>query len=158
MSTPLRLDHNFFENEVRPHLGAVLLQTKLLRPDQLDQALDAQRASGKRLGETLIALGWLYEQDIARAIAVQNDLKYIDLEASSVDPRAAARLRPAVGQELCAIPVRYEGDGLLVAVGDPADAPLSTLVAETGCNVEVCVGDPSVILNAWRRLLRGERP
>jgi MSHA biogenesis protein MshE len=158
MSTPHRLDHTFFDNEIRPHLGAVLLQTKLLRPDQLDRALEAQRGSGKRLGETLIDLGFLYEQDISRAIAVQNDLQYIDLEASSVDPRAAAKLRPEIGQEIRAIPVRFDADGLLVAVADPADAPRVRLATETGWNVELCVGDPSVILNAWRRLLSGHRP
>src|SRR5919197_4246810 len=98
MSHPVRLDHSFFENEVRPHLGAVLLQSRLLRPEQLDRALEVQRGSGKRLGEVLIELGFLYEQDISRALANQGGLKYLDLAASSVDPRAASRLNPEVGQ------------------------------------------------------------
>ena len=156
MTTP-RLDHSFFDNEVRPHFGAVLLQTKLLRPDQLDQALDLQRNSGKRLGQLLIDLGWLYEQDIARAIAIQSGLPYIDLEASSVDPRAAAKLRPELGKEMRAIPVRFAPTGLLVAVADPLDAPHARLVEATGHHVERCIGEPSVILAMWGRLLRGER-
>jgi type IV pilus assembly protein PilB len=156
MATP-RLDHTFFENEVRPHFGSVLLSAKLLRPEQLDHALEVQRGSGKRLGQVLIELGLLYEQDIARAIAIQHDLPYIDLEASSVDPRAAAKLRPEVGQSLEAIPVRFEPAGLLVAVADPERAPKERLTAETGWNLSLCVGEPMVIVNAWRRLLRGQR-
>jgi type IV pilus assembly protein PilB len=156
MTTP-RLDHTFFENEVRPHFGSLLLSTKLLRPEQLDHALEVQRGSGKRLGQVLIDLGMLYEQDIARTIAMQHDLPYIDLEASSVDPRAAAKLRPDLGQSMEAIPVRFDADGLLIAVSDPERAPRQRLIAETGWNVSMCVGEPSVILNAWRRLLRGHR-
>jgi hypothetical protein len=157
MTTP-RLDHTFFENEVRPHFGSVLLSAKLLRPEQLDHALEVQRGSGKRIGQVLIELGYLYEQDIARATALQHDVPYIDLEASSVDPNAAAKLRAEVGQELEAIPVRFEAGGLLVAVADPARAPRERLTAETRCAVSVCVGEASVIANAWRRLLRGQRP
>jgi type IV pilus assembly protein PilB len=156
MTTP-RLDHTFFENEVRPHLGSVLLSANLLRPEQLDRALDAQRGSGKRIGQVLIELGLLYEQDIARAIAIQHDLPYIDLEASSVDPGAAARLRPDLGQSISAIPVRFAADGLVVAVADPDQAPKVQLIAETGCNVSLCIGEPFVIAGAWRRLLRGQR-
>ena len=156
MTTP-RLDHTFFDNEVRPHFGSVLLSTKLLSPEQLDHALAVQRGSGKRIGQVLIELGFLYEQDIARAIAIQHDLPYIDLEASSVDPRAAARLRPDVGQSLEAIPVRFDSDRLLVAVADPERAPEERLTAETGCRLSLCVGEPLVILTAWRRLLRGQR-
>jgi type IV pilus assembly protein PilB len=156
MTTP-RLDHTFFENEVRPHFGSVLLSAKLLRPEQLDHALEVQRGSGKRLGQVLIELGILYEQDIARAIAIQHDLPYIDIEASSVDPRAAAKLRPETGQSLEAIPVRFDAEGLLVAVADPEQSPKARLIAETGWKLSLCVGEPSAIANAWRRLLRGER-
>jgi len=157
MTTP-RLDHTFFENEVRPHFGSVLLSAKLLRPEQLDHALEVQRGSGKRIGQVLIELGMLYEQDIARATAIQHDVPYIDLEASSVDPRAAGKLRPEVGQSLEAIPVRFDGNQLVVAVADPAQAPKERLTAETQCPVALCVGEASVIANAWRRLLRGQRP
>ena len=152
--TKLRLDHTFFENETRPHLGALLVQSRLLRPEQLDRALDAQRGTGRRLGDVLIELGFLFEQDISRAIATQNDLDYLDLQASSVDPRAATRMRADVGEWLRAIPVRFEDDALLVAVADPYDTPRRTLVAETGCKVRVCVADPSEIAVAWSRLLR----
>lgn len=155
--TKLRLDHTFFENETRPHLGALLVQSRLLRPEQLDQALDAQRGTGRRLGDVLIELGFLFEQDISRAIALQNDVPYLDLQASSVDKRAASRMRADVGEWLRAIPVRFEDDGLLVAVADPWETPRRTLVAETGCKVRICVADPSEISVAWSRLLRGQR-
>src|SRR6266540_5866852 len=49
-----RLDHSYFEEETRPHLGAVLLKSRLLQPEQLDEALNDQAGTGKRLGEILV--------------------------------------------------------------------------------------------------------
>jgi hypothetical protein len=158
MNPHVRLDHTFFEDEVRPHLGALLLETRLITPQQLDQALEVQRGSGKRLGQVVVELGWLFEQDIARALALQNGLEYIDLEATSVDRRAAVRMNPETGKSLCAIPVRYQDGGLLVAVADPYDAPIVTLVAETGARVAQAIGERTLILAAWSRLLRGQQP
>lgn len=156
--TKLRLDHTFFENETRPHLGALLVQSRLLRPEQLDKALDAQRGTGRRLGDVLIELGFIFEQDLSRAIALQNDVPYLDLQATSVDPLAAGRMRADVGEWLRAIPVRFDGNVLIIAVADPYETPKRTLVAETGCNVRVCVADASVIAVAWSRIQRGQRP
>src|SRR6478735_6704913 len=44
-----RLDHSLSGDDVRPHLGAVLLKSKLLTPEQLDEALREQAGSGRRL-------------------------------------------------------------------------------------------------------------
>jgi type IV pilus assembly protein PilB len=158
MTTHLRLDHTFFEHEARPHLGAVLLNAKLLRPEQLDHALAVQRGTGKRLGAVLVDLGYLYEQDISRALASQSGLQYIDLQATSVDPRAAARLNPEVGRRIQAIPVRFTDAALLVAVADPNEAPAITLETETNMRVSVVVAEATEIARCWRCLLAGRVP
>ena len=121
--TPGRLDHVFFDDEVRPYLGAVILKSRLLRADQLDEALAEQQRSRKRLGEILIERGWLFPPDVARALASQHGLDYVDIQYTSVDPRAAATLNPDIGRRHCAIPVRFLTDGrILVAVSDPTSS------------------------------------
>ena len=55
-----RLDHGYFEDEVRPMLGTILLRKGWISNDKLDAALEAARISGMRLGETLLARGrWI---------------------------------------------------------------------------------------------------
>ena len=103
----VRLDHEFFEHETRPHLGAVLLGSSLLKPEQLDVALAQQQQEHKRLGEILIERGWLFPQDIARALAMQEGLDYVDIQYTSVDAPAAKMLDPEIGRRHCAIPVRF---------------------------------------------------
>jgi type IV pilus assembly protein PilB len=154
-----RLDHSLTGDDVRPHLGAVLLKSKLLTPEQLDEALRQQLGSGRRLGEVLIERGWLYPQDVARALAMQIGVDYIDIHHVSVDLRAARRLDPEVGQRCCAIGVRTLDDGaLLVAVADPTSENLKEVREAIGGPVVFAVTERDDIQNAWRKLLQGFKP
>jgi hypothetical protein len=154
-----RLDHSLSDNDARPHLGAVLLKSKLLSPEQLDAALAEQSGTGKRLGEVLVDRGWLYPQDIARALATQYGFVYVDIHHISVDLAAARRLDPEIGQRCCAIGVRMlDGGTLLVAVADPTSDSLNEVRRAIDCPVAFAVTERDDIRNAWRRLLAGFRP
>lgn len=159
LSGQVRLDHEFFEHEVRPHLGAVLLRSRLLTPEQLDAALAQQRQEHKRLGEILVERGWLFPQDVARALAMQEGLDYVDIQYTSVDGQAAKRLAPEIGQRHCAIPVRFLADGkLLVAVADPTSAGLAEIRTALNTDIVLAVSEASDIKMAWHAILRGGRP
>jgi hypothetical protein len=148
-----RLDHGYFEEEVRPMLGAILLKKGYVTHDRLDAALEAARISGMRLGETLLARGWLFEPELACALAEQFGLRYVDLVRHPLD-RGAARLLPLeVARRMFAVPVRFMDSGAVeVAVGDPADIDQAALEQVLGRRVEVVVGERSVIQDAWRYL------
>ena len=153
-----RLDHSFFEEERRPHLGAVLLKSRMLTPERLDEALEQQRGTGKRLGEVLIERGWLFPQDIARALANQHGVDYVNIQHVSVDPRAAVCMRPEVGERHLAIPVRFLPDGgLLIAVADPTSESLVEIQAAVAMPVKFAVTDAADIVYAWRLLVLGSR-
>ena len=67
--TAARLDHTFFDREVRPQLGSILLDKGFVTSEQLDRAL-AERVQGDELlGETLVRLGYVFEEDLARVLA-----------------------------------------------------------------------------------------
>jgi hypothetical protein len=154
-----RLDHSLSGDDARPHLGAVLLKSKLLTPEQLDAALADQTGTGKRLGEVLVDRGWLYPQDIARALATQFGFVYVDIHHISVDLAAARKLDPEVGERCCAIGVRMlDGGVLLVAVADPTSDSLSEVQRAIGGPVAFAVTERDDIRNAWRRLLAGHKP
>jgi len=148
----LRLDHGYFEAEVRPMLGAILLKKGWVSHDKLDAALEAARISGMRLGETLLARGWLFEPELAAALAEQFGLRYVDLVRHPLDPRAAQLLPLEVGRRMFAVPVRFVDSGVEVAVGDPGDADVDALEQILGRRVELVVGERSVIQDAWRYL------
>ena len=149
-----RLDHGYFETEARPMLGAILLRKGWISNDRLDAALETARINGMRLGETLLARGWLFEPELACALAEQSGLRYVDLVRHPLDPSAARLLPLEVGRRMFAVPVRFVDSGAVeVAVGDPADADIDALEQILGRRVELVVGERSVIQDA-RRYLR----
>src|SRR6187551_2562225 len=96
---PARLDHTFFENEPRSHLGALLLRKGLLTNEELDRALE-ERQQGELLGESLVRLRFCFEDDIARVLGEQANVEFIDIGVTSVDPRAVDLLPWRVAEEL----------------------------------------------------------
>lgn len=150
-AAPLRLDHSYFENEVRPMLGTILVQKGWITHERLDSALEEVRVSGMRLGETLLRRGWLFEPELAAALAEQAGLRYVDLVRNPLDPRAAALLPLEVVRRMFVIPVRVMEDGRVqVAVADPADVDLEGLERMLGRGVELVVGERTAIQDAWR--------
>ena len=121
---PARLDHTFFEDEPRSHLGAMLLRKGLVTNGELDSALE-QREPGELLGEALVRLRICFEDDIARVLAEQSGVDYVDIGVTSVDLRAAQMLTREQAEEFRAIPIRLHPDGTVsVAVADPTDEAL----------------------------------
>src|SRR6266576_243248 len=150
-AAPLRLDHGYFESEVRPMLGSILLKKGWITHDKLDAALEAARVSGMRLGETLLARGWLFEPELASALAEQFGLRYVDLVRHPLDPSAARLLPLEVARRMFAVPVRFTDSGAIeVAVGDPGEVDREVLERVLGRGVDLVVGERSAIQDAWR--------
>jgi hypothetical protein len=148
---PLRLDHKYFEHEVRPRLGSILVEKGWVSHAQLDTALEESQITGMRLGETLLAQGWLFEPELACALAEQFGLRYVDLVRHPLDPGAARLLPVEVARRMFAVPVRFlEAGRVEVAVADPADADAEALEKILGRGVDLVVGERSAIQDAWR--------
>src|SRR5687767_291502 len=70
----------------RKKLGEILLDMKVVTEAQIQQALGMAKGTGKRIGEALVEAGFAKENDVAKALATQFDMKFVNLEA----PTAAA--------------------------------------------------------------------
>ena len=145
-----RIDRSLREVRRRP-LGTLLLDRGLITPERLNVALDECARTGRRIGEVLADRGWVFENELARALAEQHGLTYVDIAATSVDPAAAELLPRDFAEHFVAVPVRVLSSGaVLVAVADPENLDLEVLRIAIGREVRVVVGDLSAIRNAWR--------
>src|SRR5512133_1495371 len=150
-AAPLRLDHGYFEHEARPMLGTILVEKGWVTHERLDAALEQARLTGMRLGETLLARGWLFEPELASALAEQAGLRYVDLVRHPLDPKVARLLPLEVARRMFVVPVRFLDSGRIeVAVGDPADVDIEVLERVLGRSVDIVVGERSAIQDAWR--------
>ena len=108
----------------RKKLGEILTSWELLAPNALADAIAYASEHGKRIGEALVELELVSEEDVSKALATQFDLEYVDLDKNVVVP-AALELVP---QELITrhtiLPMSKNGDRLKVIIHDPLDLEL----------------------------------
>lgn len=105
-------------------LGELLIRERLLREEQLQQALARQKQTGRRLGAVLQDLGFVTDEAIARLLAAQLKFPYFTAVLENVDMRAARKLSELQVRKLRAMPVglaQGSTDRIRVAVVDPTD-------------------------------------
>jgi hypothetical protein len=148
---PARLDHSFFDNPPRSQLGELLLRKGLVTNSELDRALE-QREQGELLGEALVRLRICFEDDVARVLAEQAGVDFVDVGVTQVDRRATVLLARQEAESLRAIPLRLHSDGAVsVAVTDPTDDTIvpKLKLALGGYPVRLFVTTPTALRAAW---------
>ena len=105
----------------RPRLGDLLRAKGMITDSQLEEALDESFAAGDLLGRVLLRHQWIFEDELARTLAEQLGLPYVNLRNAGLD-NAVARLVPfETGMRFAAVPVCFHGDRVRVAFADPSD-------------------------------------
>src|SRR5262245_56211244 len=89
-------------------LGELLLREGVISADQLDGALELHRRFRQRVGSSLVELGYIDVDTIARALSAQQRVPAVLLKhVSAIDPQIIALLPPRVAATYFAIPLGY---------------------------------------------------
>jgi len=112
-------------------LGELVERAGLVPSNELYAALATARTSGRRLGEVLREQGLIGERDLAKLVAEQEGLEFIDLGKHDLDHAAVDLLSERTARQYCAIPFLIEAHGVVVAMADPAHTEaLDAIVSE----------------------------
>ena len=109
-------------NKIR--LGDCLVQKGLLTEEQLNNALQEQKNKGLKLGETVVTLGYVEENDVIDVLCDQLGIEYIDLRKIKIDEEVGKMLNEDFIRKNCLIPIGYDQlvpNVLRVAMADPMD-------------------------------------
>ncbi|NTV50171.1 MAG: pilus assembly protein PilB [Geobacteraceae bacterium] len=121
-------------------LGEILSACNIINEDDITAALEEQGRSGARIGEALITLGIVTQEDIDWALSNQLDLPYIRLKVDMIDPDAVRLVPAALARKFNLIPLIKAGNELNIAISDPLNSAAITAVErETGCQINVSV-------------------
>ncbi len=115
---PLRL------HPTKERIGEMLLKTSALTHEQLHHALDLHQREGVRVGQVLVNLDFVNEEQLADALAGQAALPYVDLRAVDVQDVVARRLPEELARERRVLPLYDDGDAVVVACVEAPDPPL----------------------------------
>ena len=120
----------------RRFLGEILIDRKKITPAQLGQALSVQNKEGGYMGEVLIKLGFVDEQDIIAALVVQCHLPYIAVDRYEITREVIALVPREMASKHCIVPLDRVGDILSLVMLDPLDVAVKTDVCQrTNCKV-----------------------
>lgn len=121
-------------------LAQLLLESGLVTEEQLREAEELRRKMGLPLSSALVYLGFVAQKDLAKKIAEQIGLPFIDFESFSPDAAAISSLSEEVARKYSVFPVKIEGNSLILAMTNPRDIiAIEEVKSLTGLEVKPAV-------------------
>lgn len=162
---------------LKMRLGDLLVQEQIISDDQLQLALQQQRQTGRKLGTTLIDLGFISEVQLLQFLARQLDVPFFDLNNLTIDASAVPllpevqalvlRLKLVAGLDISEKRLPQDGRFNMKVRGRDVDVRMSTMPVQYGESVVMRLldqssgilslsetGMPPEILTRFRRQLK----
>lgn len=141
--------------KLKMRLGDLLVHEGVISEEQLQQALNAQRQSGRKLGHTLTDLGLVSENQLLTFLSQQLNVPFIDISTRSLPPETIKLLPEVQARRYRALVLENNLEYILVGMSDPADlAALDTLANLLKKPIKVAVVRESQLLSAFDRHYR----
>ncbi len=134
-------------------LGDFLLKEGIITASQLEQAVTTQRREGGRLGEVLIKIGAVKEEQVLAALCKQLNMPYFSLGTGMLKPAMDQGLENLIPHDFAfknaVLPLSRMLRSLTVALSDPLDILLiDSLRKLTGSEINPVIATRSDILKA----------
>ena len=141
----------------RKPIGQILLENGVMGDQQLQQALQFQARNGGVLGQILIDLGFITEEDRLKALASQSGMEVVDLEDLEIDKELLEMVTSSVANIYRLVPVSFEDNVLTVAMADPLNVnALDDLRFMLGCEVVGAVSNEESVASAIEKYYGSE--
>jgi type IV pilus assembly protein PilB len=137
--------------------GEFLVSKNLLSHDDLIAALNKQREHGGRLGEVLLQLKILNDEDVVYALAEYLSIEYIRLDDSNrMDVTLARTLPESIAKRFCLVVVGERDNKLIVAMADPLNViAIDTITLKMERQIKPVISSPQEIRQAIESVYHG---
>ncbi len=105
----------------RKKLGEILVDNDVITPEQLVFAIGELENTNERFGSICLREGLISEIDLAKSLAEQYGLEYMDLQDFKPEDAILSLLPPDAMHRYHFVPLAMSGDALVVAISDPTD-------------------------------------
>ncbi len=142
---------------INKQLGELLLERGIISRRQLDEALLLQQEKGGLIGEVLVGLGFVKEEDIAQALTAQYGFPYLPLTSYEITPEVSDIIPARVCRQYMLVPVDKIGNNLTLAMSNPLNVQaIEDIELLAGCNVQTFVSTSSDIKAAIEKYYKGK--
>lgn len=111
-------------------IGEILLEQGSLERGQLEKALMVQSKQGGLLGETLVRLQFITEEQLAVALAKQLKIPFIQLRNYSINRKAVETIPRELAQQHLVFPFDRDEGRVWMAMADPLNPPTRQAIEE----------------------------
>jgi len=121
------------EPEEKKHhqkLGEMLIYYKVITPKQLEEGLKIQKNTGKRIGEILIKLGRVTQDEINWVLGKQLNLPYVQININNIDIQLSKNFSENSLKKFKVIPIMELNGELVVGMADPTDEEAIEMLKE----------------------------
>src|SRR6187455_2622526 len=130
-------------------IGELLLKEKRITPEQLQQALNHQKANGGKLGYNLVKMGFVKDEEITALLSKQYGVPSINLTQFDIDPGVIKLIPAETAQKYQIVPLSRSGATLTISMADPTNVfAMDDIKFMTGYNVEPVVASEIAIREA----------
>ena len=131
-------------------IGEVLKEQGYINDEQLQQALAAQKKDrSKRLGQHLIDLGFVTEEQTLHAMSEKLGQPFINIDQVNVDIEAVSKIPEALAKKYKILGFGIKGNVLQVVTSDPMNFyGFEDIRLVTGMDINVSLGTTESVLNA----------
>lgn len=127
-------------------IGEILVSKNIISSDQLHQALEEQKITRNELGQILLKLGYITEQNLAVALSEQLEIPFVALEDYEIDEDSLKLVPGEIARQYSVMPL-FAIDGVLtVVMADPLNVTAIDAIRNTsGKQVEPAISTPKEI-------------
>jgi type IV pilus assembly protein PilB len=127
-------------------IGELLLKEKCITAEQLQQALQRQKANGGKLGFNLVRLGVVKDEEITALLSKQYGVPSINLAQFEIDASIIKLIPADTAQKYQIVPLSRAGSTLTIAMTDPTNVfAMDDIKFMTGYNVEPVVASETAV-------------
>ncbi|MDF2937776.1 MAG: type secretory pathway, ATPase PulE/Tfp pilus assembly pathway, ATPase PilB, partial [Paenibacillaceae bacterium] len=137
---------------LRKRIGDLLLESGLITDEQLLNALKEQKELKMRLGDVLISRNYITEQQLIEVLEVQLGIPHVQLYKQKIETKIINIIPQRIAEQHQVLPLRTEGNKLIVAMADPLDYyAIDELRMTTGFRIEPVIASKDELFRAIRR-------
>lgn len=113
------MNNTFTQKRIR--IGDLLVEKNMISESHLQHALQEQKLTGRKLGATLVELGYVEENALLSLLSAQLNIPFVELKQFRFDRNLVQKLPETSARRYRVMLLREDPDGLLLGMADPTD-------------------------------------
>jgi type IV pilus assembly protein PilB len=142
---------------INKQLGELLIERGILTQQQLEKSLAYQKERGGLIGEILVELSFVKEEDIAQALTAQYGFPYLPLSNYEINPEIINVIPGRVARQYLLVPIDKIGNNLTLAMSNPLNIQaIEDVELLSGCSVQTFVSTSSDLKKAIEKYYKNK--